>query len=244
MQGRVAALIGTSVAIQRVREDIACAARSDVKVLITGERGLGKETVCRQIHVDSRRARGPLVTVNCADLPERQLPSVLLRDAKEGTVFLDNIDAMGAHMQTRLLRFLESGDVWCDASDPASTPGDVRVIAASSRNLFECVKTREFREDLYYRLNVLHITMPPLRERREDVAAVVNHFLEVVSRRQGIPMPELSDDTMGALQRYDWPGNVREVRELIEQLAVNGTMGVNDLLRWFPSPSRRMRATP
>ena len=115
-------MIGTSVAIQRVREDIACAARSDVKVLITGERGLGKETVCRQIHVDSRRARGPLVTVNCADLPERQLPSVLLRDAKEGTVFLDNIDAMGAHMQTRLLRFLERVDAWGCPRDRREQP--------------------------------------------------------------------------------------------------------------------------
>ena len=243
-------LIGTSVAVRRVREDIGYAARADAKVLITGESGVGKEIVCRQIHEQSKRNRRPLVTVNCGGFAESLLESELFghvrgsftgahRDtqgkiplAAHGTLFLDEVSEMGLRMQALLLRFLESGEVQRVGSErPAPQRVDVRVISASNRDLHECVKAQAFREDLEYRLNVIHIAVPPLRERRGDIPMLVEHFLDLFSQHHHVERPELTRETVAALEAYDWPGNVRELRNAIERLTV----------RWMTSPDAAVR---
>lgn len=231
-------LIGSSFVMQQLRDEIACAARSDAKVLITGDSGVGKELVCEQLHRLSRRSRGPLVTINCGGVTDSLLESELFghvkgsftgayRDkpgklelANNGTLFLDEAGEMGLRMQAMLLRFLETGEVQRVGCDRALTRVDVRVVAATNRNLLQRVTAREFREDLYYRLNVIHIAVPPLREHKEDVPMLVDHFLDSLSRVHGLPRPELSLETLARLQRYDWPGNVRELRNLVERLVV------------------------
>jgi transcriptional regulator with PAS, ATPase and Fis domain len=243
-------LIGTSVAIRRVREDIGYAARADAKVLITGESGVGKEIVCREIHAHGKRSRGPLVAVNCGCVSESLLESELFGHvrgsftgahrnalgkiplAARGTLFLDEVSEMGARMQALLLRFLESGEVQRVGSDTRESERvDVRVISASNRNLHDCVKAQEFREDLYYRLNVIHIAVPPLRERKGDIPMLVDHFLDLCSQQQGVTRPELTPEALRPLQTYDWPGNVRELRNVIERLTV----------RWMTSPDEAIR---
>jgi transcriptional regulator with PAS, ATPase and Fis domain len=243
-------LIGTSVAIRRVREDIGYASRADAKVLITGESGVGKEIVCREIHAHGKRSRGPLVAVNCGCIAESLLESELFGHvrgsftgahrntlgkiplAARGTLFLDEVSEMGARMQALLLRFLESGEVQRVGSDTRELERvDVRVISASNRNLHECVKAQEFREDLYYRLNVIHITVPPLRERKGDIPMLVEHFLDVCTKQHGVTRPELTSEALLPLLNYDWPGNVRELRNVIERLTV----------RWMASPDEAMR---
>jgi DNA-binding NtrC family response regulator len=244
-------LIGTSVALRRVRDDIGYASRADAKVLITGESGVGKEIVCRQIHAQSRRHRGPLVAVNCGSVAESLLESELFghvrgsftgahRDAQgkiplaaDGTLFLDEVSEMGARMQAVLLRFLENGEVQRVGSNRSEMQRvNVRVIAASNRDLHNCVKHQEFREDLFYRLNVIHIEVPPLRERRGDVPMLVDHFLDRFSNLHQVPRPHLTHETFVALQNYDWPGNVRELRNAVERLTV----------RWATSPDHAVRA--
>ncbi|MGH9408582.1 MAG: sigma 54-interacting transcriptional regulator, partial [Vicinamibacterales bacterium] len=182
-------LIGTSDAIRKAEEDIASAAPSSAKVLITGETGVGKEVVARLIHGRSARRLCPMVTVNCAGVPDTLLESELfghdrgsftgayrdkpglLEAAGNGTVFLDEVGEMSARMQAVLLRFLETGELQRVGTNRAQTRVDVRVIAATNRDLLAQVASGAFREDLYYRLNVIRIAMPPLRERREDVPA-------------------------------------------------------------------------
>ncbi|RPJ56599.1 MAG: sigma-54 factor interaction domain-containing protein, partial [Acidobacteria bacterium] len=180
-------LIGTSPAMRDLREEITYAARSDAKILITGESGVGKEILARQIHRQSNRARAQLVTINCAGLPDSLLESELFghvrgsftgayRDkagllelANSGTIFMDEVGEMSLRMQALLLRFLESGEIQRVGAERAQARVNVRVIAATNRNLTERIASKDFREDLYYRLNVIHLTVPPLRERREDV---------------------------------------------------------------------------
>ena len=245
------ALIGTSVAIRRVREDISYASRADAKVLITGESGVGKENVCQQIHAQGKRSRGPLVTVNCGCIAESLLESELFghtrgsftgahRDtpgkiplAAHGTLFLDEVSEMDARMQALLLRFLETGEVQRVGSNkPALERVDVRVISASNRDLHGCVQANQFREDLYYRLNVIHIAVPPLRDRRGDVPMLADYFLDLFSNQHHVSRPQLTRETVAALQDYDWPGNVRELRNAMERLAV----------RWVTSPTEAARA--
>lgn len=257
-------LIGTSVAVRRVREDIGYASRADAKVLITGESGVGKEIVCRQIHTLSNRSRGPLVSVNCGAVAESLLASELFghvrgsftgahRDtqgkiplAAHGTLFLDEVSEMGARMQALLLRFLESGEVQRVGSDtPAFQRVDVRIISASNRNLHACVEAHQFREDLYYRLNVIHIAVPPLRDRRGDIPMLVDHFLDLSSRQHAMARPELTREAVAALQNYDWPGNVRELRNAIERLTVRWVTSPDDALRvLFDSVTANPTAAP
>jgi DNA-binding NtrC family response regulator len=206
------------------------AATGDAKVLITGESGVGKDLIARQIHLSSRRAAGPFVAINCAGLTETLLESELfghvkgsftdahrdkpgkLQLADRGTLFLDEVGEMSMRMQALLLRFLETGEIQSVGAHHANGSVNVRVVCATNRNLPERVSSGDFREDLLYRLRVIHIHVPPLRDRRDDVPLLVAHIL----KRSGRGM-EISDDAMEVLHRYRWPGNVRELQNVIEQ---------------------------
>jgi transcriptional regulator with GAF, ATPase, and Fis domain len=233
-------LIGASAAIVELVQEIDRIARSDAKVLITGESGVGKELVATAIHRRSPRASRHMVTVNCAGLPETLLESELFghvkgsftgayRDkigklelADGGTIFLDEIGEMTLRMQGLLLRFMETGELQKVGSDRATTRVNVRVIAATNRNLRDMIVAGAFREDLYYRLNVIHLTVPALRERREDIPELIEHFFHAFTRNNGTPVKGLAPDTMRLLCDYSWPGNVRELENVIERLVVTG----------------------
>jgi transcriptional regulator with PAS, ATPase and Fis domain len=238
MQQPWAPLIGTSRAIRTVQEDIGYAARSSAKVLLTGESGVGKEVVAHLIHSQSPRGRQPLVTVNCAGLPDSLLESELfghvrgsftgayrdrvghLEVADRGTILLDEVGEMSLRMQALLLRFLESGEIQRVGSDRPVARLDVRVIAATNRNLIERIAEHTFREDLYYRLNVVHIAIPPLRERRDDIVPLLEHFLRQYSEHHGVAAPGLTPGAVSALTSYAWPGNVRQLKNVAERLAL------------------------
>ena len=233
-------LIGTSAAIAELVQEIERIARSDAKVLVTGESGVGKELVATAIHRRSPRASRQLVTVNCAGLPETLLESELFghvkgsftgayRDkigklelADGGTIFLDEIGEMTLRMQGLLLRFMETGELQKVGSDRVTTRVNVRVIAATNRNLRDMITQGTFREDLFYRLNVIHLTVPALRERREDIPGLIEYFLHQFTKNNGTPVKGLAPDTMRLLCEYSWPGNVRELENVIERLVVTG----------------------
>jgi transcriptional regulator with PAS, ATPase and Fis domain len=221
------------------------AAESPAPILITGESGVGKDLVARYIHRQSRRRFAPFVAVNCAGLTEARLESELfghvhgnitgvwpekrgkLRLAHRGTLFLDQVGDMILRMQAWLLRFLENGEIHAVSSEPSQPRVDVRVVAATNRNLNDLVAAGQFREDLLYRLRVIHLHVPPLRERTEDVQALMRHFLAVVDRDLSF-----TDDALQALLTYQWPGNVRELRNVVEQLvwlSPGGVVGVEHL---------------
>jgi transcriptional regulator with GAF, ATPase, and Fis domain len=236
-------LIGSSGAIVELVQEIERIARSDAKVLVTGESGVGKELVATAIHRRSHRASRQLVTVNCAGLPETLLESELFghvkgsftgayRDkigklelADGGTIFLDEIAEMTPRMQGLLLRFMETGELQKVGTDRVTTRVNVRVIAATNRDLRDMIAQGTFREDLFYRLNVIHLTVPALRERREDIPNLIEHFLLQFSRGNGnghATPKALAPDTMRLLCEYSWPGNVRELENVIERLVVTG----------------------
>jgi len=231
-------LIGTSAATTALREELERVARSDAKVLITGESGVGKELVARMIHACSTRAHAPFVPVNCAGLPETLLESELFgyvkgsftgayRDrpgkfeaADGGTVFLDEIGEMTLRMQGILLRFLETGELQKVGADRVGSTVNVRILAATNRDLRELVTQGMFREDLFYRLNIIHIRVPPLRERKEDIPALVDHFLKRAVAANKARLTGLDPMAMKALMEYRWPGNIRELENVIERLGV------------------------
>jgi DNA-binding NtrC family response regulator len=208
------------------------AAASDVKVLITGESGVGKDVLARHIHVHSTRRHAEFVAVNCAGVTESLLESELfghvkgsftgayrdkvgkLRLAHKGTLFLDEVGEMSLRMQALLLRFLENGEIQAVGSDATGTTVDVRVVAATNRNLTELVGCGKFREDLLYRLRVIHLHVPPLRDRAEDVRPLAMHFFARSGR-----LVTLTPEAWQMLQRYRWPGNVRELQNIVEQMA-------------------------
>lgn len=211
---------------------------SDQTVLITGETGSGKEIVARAIHVLSRRSQGPFIPVNCGAVPESLIEGELFghekgaftgairrrrgkfETAHNGTLFLDEIGDMPLHLQVRLLRALEEGNVYRVGAE-TPIPVDVRVIAASNTDIQKAVKDGLFRDDLYYRLNVLRIHLPPLRERVEDIPLLAVHFLERAFAELGWPKPypNLSSETIYLLEHYPWKGNVRELRNIITRIA-------------------------
>jgi DNA-binding NtrC family response regulator len=230
-------LIGSSQRMMVLRQQIERVARSDAKVLITGESGVGKEIVARRIHACSPRAAMTYAPVNCAGLPETLLESELFGhvrgsftgahrdkpgklDAHMGTVFLDEIGEMTLRMQGLLLRFLETGELQKVGADGSSRRVNVRVIAATNRDLRERITQMQFREDLYYRLNVVHIHVPPLRDHRDDIPALVNHFVAHFARINAVPEPEMAPEVLKALTEYSWPGNVRELENAIERMVV------------------------
>jgi transcriptional regulator with PAS, ATPase and Fis domain len=204
-------------------------ATGDAKVLITGESGVGKDLVAQAVHAESPRRHGPFVAVNCAGLTETLLESELfghvkgsftgayrdkigkLQQAHGGTLFLDEVGEMSLRMQALLLRFLEQGEVQQVGSDARVRRVDVRVVAATNRNLAERVAAGEFREDLLYRLRVIHIHVPPLRDRRSDIRALALHF----AARRGSPAV-FASAALDLLERYRWPGNVRELQNIVE----------------------------
>ena len=220
-------------------------AASDSKVLLSGESGAGKEVLARRIHARSRRYQLPMFTINCAGVPEGLLESEFfghmrgsftgadrdrkgfLETADNGTVLLDEVGEMSLRMQGMLLRFLENGEIQRIGSERPRTIVDVRVIAATNRDLLDQVSRKEFREDLYYRLNIVHLVVPPLRERREDIALLFRHYLSALSRKARMPEPEVAPDAIAALERYDWPGNVRELKNVVERaLLIRGGQAV------------------
>jgi transcriptional regulator with PAS, ATPase and Fis domain len=239
------ALIVASRAMTELLSIAERAAKSPAKVLITGESGVGKDVVAHFIHNQSDRKAAPFVAVNCAGLTEALLESELFghvrgsftgayRDkrgkiqlAHRGTLFLDEVGEMSLRMQALLLRFLENGEIQAVGSDQVQARVDVRVVAATNRNLAEHVAAGHFREDLLYRLRVIHLHVPPLRERPEDVEALARHFLSRAGREV-----RFTGEALMAFERYRWPGNVRELLNVIEQLvwlAPHGVIGIEHL---------------
>jgi DNA-binding NtrC family response regulator len=225
-------IVGASPRMQRIFKLIAKVAPTDSTVLLTGESGTGKELVARSLHLQSRRAAGPFVAVNVAALPETLMESELfgyargaftgaaqdrpglIEEADGGTLFLDEIGDMPLSMQAKLLRTLETNDVRRLGAN-ASRLVDLRVVAATHRDLRSQAAAGHFREDLYFRLNVVQIDLPPLRERREDIGLLASYFLERIAAGQGKAGMTFAADTMGVLERYDYPGNVRELENAI-----------------------------
>ncbi len=252
-------LIGSSAAMQEIREELECAARSDARVLITGESGVGKEAIARLIHQRGRRRPGPFAAINCAGVPDGLLESELfgrargsfteehrdargwLEQANAGTLFLVEVGEMSLRMQAVLLRFLENGEIHPVGSNRAHSTVDVRIIAATSRKLHDEMRAGRFLEDLYYRLNVVHIVIPPLRERKDDVRLLIDEFLRSFSLAHQSPQPRLPDETLRALVDYSWPGNVRELKNVVERLvarARSGTVPLSDLPDEIIGPTR------
>ena len=231
-------LLGESSAIQCLREDVRAAARSDAKVLIVGETGVGKEIVARMIHETGRRRGRSFVAINCAGLPDSLLESELFghtrgsftgayRDkpglaqmADNGTLFLDELGEMSLRMQALLLRFVESGEIQRVGSDRIDGRVNVRIVAATNRNLSERIAAGEFREDLYYRLNVIRLSIPPLRERGTDVAILLQHYLTETAKTHRVVAPRLAAEAQEMLTSYRWPGNVRELKNVVERVVV------------------------
>lgn len=230
-------VIYVSSAMQEVMSFVARVAPTDATVLITGETGTGKELIARVIHQLSPRASRPWVAVNIAALPETLIESELFGHEKgaftgadrprvgkfeaahRGTLFLDEVGELPASTQVKLLRFLQEHVIERLGSN-RPIPVDVRVIAATNRDLEALVQEGKFRQDLYYRLNVIHIHLPPLRERREDILPLARYFLERYAKKHGKPVREFSQEALEALLRYDFPGNVRELQNLIERAVV------------------------
>ena len=250
-------LTGTSPQMLELKREIERVARSSAKVLITGESGVGKELVAREVHARSLRAQRTFVPVNCAGLPETLLESELFghvkgsftgayRDkvgklelAHEGTIFLDEVGEMTLRMQGLLLRFLETGELQKVGTERTATTVNVRVIAATNADLSKRIAEGQFREDLFYRLNVINLSVPPLRARKQDIAAMVEHFLQQFAR-PSTPVRAISPDAMAALTEYPWPGNVRQLENVIERLVVVGHREVIELTD-LPAEFRALR---
>ena len=229
---------GLSAETIALQQEIERVARSDAKVLITGESGVGKEIVARNIHSRGPRNTHVFAPVNCAGLPETLLESELfghvkgsftgayrdkpgkLETAHMGTIFLDEVGEMTLRMQGLLLRFLETGELQKVGADGSGRIVNVRVIAATNRNLRDMIGQGTFREDLFYRLNVIHILVPPLRERREDIPMLAESFLSQFTNANKSPIRSIAAPAMKAFCEYSWPGNVRELENVIERLVV------------------------
>ncbi len=252
-------LIGNSTAMQEVYKTIGRVARSDATVLITGETGTGKELIATILHETSNYARGPLIKVNCAALPETLLESELFGHEKgaftgamnqrkgrfelanKGSIFLDEIGEMTLSTQKKLLRVLQERE-FERVGGTMSVKVDTRVIAATNKVLQQEVEENRFREDLYYRLNVIAIYLPPLRDRRDDIPLLVEHFLNKYRATPRSGPARMSQQAMDALMEYDWPGNVRELQNLIERAAVlaRGAIITPEHISFFGTDSRRL----
>ena len=228
-------LVGSSQAIQEIYNTIDKVASTDSTVLITGESGTGKELIARAIHEKSSRAQKPMIIVNCGAIPSELLEAELFghikgaftgatnnrigkfEAANGGTIFLDEVGELPLALQVKLLRVLQTKQFEAIGSSK-TTEVDVRIIAATNRDLEEASRKKEFRDDLYYRLNVIPMKIPALRERKGDIAILVNHFIAQFNAATGHNVESPSGEIMNALQAYDWPGNVRELENLMERL--------------------------
>ncbi len=227
-------MIGASRAMEQVYRLVQMVAGRDTTVLVTGETGTGKELVAGAVHSLSKRAKNPFVVVNCAAIPESLLEAELfghargaftgavqsrlgrIHVAQGGTLFLDEVGELPLSMQAKLLRFLQSGEVQRLGSSDVYRV-DVRVVCATNVNLLELTRARQFRLDLYYRLAIFPVLMPPLRERLEDVRPLAEHFLEKLCDEDSMPRKQLSAEALGFLEKAEWPGNVRELQHAIER---------------------------
>lgn len=265
-------MIGQSAAFTTILQDVAQVASTDTTVLILGETGTGKELIARTIHRQSRRANRPLITVNCAAIPAALMESEFFGHEKgaftgamqkregrfaladQGTIFLDEIGELSLDLQAKLLRVLQEGE-FCAVGSSQLRKVDVRVIAATNRDLHQAVQKGAFREDLFYRLNVFPIQLPPLRERRDDIVPLASAFALRFAQRMGRRIEPLSAETCKRLRAYDWPGNVRELQNVIERAVITFndghlnldkalTDGANQTLQAERSSSIAPRRTP
>jgi formate hydrogenlyase transcriptional activator len=236
-------IIGESPALEAVLKQVRRVAPTDSTVLIEGETGTGKELIAHAIHRSSARRGRPFIKLNCAAIPLDLLESELFGHergaftgaiaqkigrfemADKGTLFLDEVGDIPAQLQPKLLRVLQEQEFERLGSNRTHQV-DVRLVAATNRNLTEMVQRGEFRRDLYYRLDVFPIHLPPLRERREDIPALVHHFVKLLGNRTGIPIDRIPGETMTALCSYDWPGNIRELQNQIERAVILSRDGV------------------
>jgi len=242
-------MVGESYAMRQLREQVAMAAPTNGRVLIYGGNGTGKELVARTIHALSRRRTGPFVEVNCAAIPEELIESELFGHVKGaftgaigdrrgkfeaadlGTIFLDEIGDMSVKTQAKVLRVLQE-QVVEPVGGTSGVRVDVRVLAATNKELLAEIRAGRFREDLYFRLNVIPIFVPPLHDRKEDIPLLAEHFMGGFAREYGRRMKMLDATAVSALQEYSWPGNVRELRNVIERLIImvpGDTIGARDL---------------
>ena len=230
-------MIGESAAIERVRTIIDKVAPTEARVLITGSNGTGKEVVAHLIHDNSQRAKGSMVEVNCAAIPSELIESELFghikgsftgavkdragkfEQADGGTLFLDEIGDMSLSAQTKVLRALQENEITRVGSDKPIKV-NVRVLAATNKNLKQEIEKGNFREDLYHRLNVIPIHVPDLKDRKEDIPMLVNHFIQLICSEQGWKDKGISNEAINALQQHHWPGNIRELRNVIERLII------------------------
>ena len=230
-------MIGESPAIERVRAIIDKVAPTEARVLITGSNGTGKEVVAHLVYENSQRAKGPMVEVNCAAIPSELIESELFghmkgsftgavkdragkfEQADGGTLFLDEIGDMSLSAQTKVLRALQENEITRVGSDK-TIKVNVRVIAATNKDLKKEIEKGNFREDLYHRLNVIPIHVPDLKDRKEDIPLLVNHFIQQICAEQGWKVKSINDEAILALQQHHWPGNIRELRNVIERLII------------------------
>lgn len=230
-------IIGNSPALNRAIEKAVRVAPTDISVLVTGESGVGKENIPRIIHSQSYRKHKPYIAVNCGAIPEGTIESELFGHEKGaftgaagvrkgyfevadgGTIFLDEVGELPLMTQVRLLRVLETGEFMKVGSSQTQRT-DVRIVAATNRNLLEAIREGRFREDLYYRLNTVEITLPPLRGRREDIYLLWRKFSADFAQKYKMPPARLSDEAIDFIKAYDWPGNIRQLRNFTEQLSI------------------------
>ena len=235
--GKALEMVGNSAPINKIKDTIEKVAPTDARVLITGENGVGKELVARWIHEKSNRNSGPMVEVNCAAIPGELIESELFghekgsftsavkqrigkfETANGGTIFLDEIGDMSLNAQAKVLRALQEGKITRVGAEKDISV-DVRVIAATNKDLLKEVDEKNFRLDLYHRLGVIIIHVPSLNERRDDVPALVDHFLDIIAGEYGQPKKTVDKKAMDALQAYNWTGNIRELRNVVERLVI------------------------
>jgi two-component system, NtrC family, nitrogen regulation response regulator NtrX len=234
---KVQEMIGESAPIKKIKETIDKVAPTEARILITGDNGVGKELVARWIHAKSSRANGPMVEVNCAAIPSELIESELFghekgsftsaikqrigkfEQANGGTLFLDEIGDMSANAQAKVLRALQEGKITRVGADKDINV-DVRVIAATNKDLLKEVEVKTFRLDLYHRLSVILIHVPSLNERREDIPLLVEQFLKDICNDYGIALKSIDEDAIRLLHEYDWTGNIRELRNVVERLVI------------------------
>ena len=246
-------MIGSSEKMEHIKEVIDKVAATDARVLITGKNGTGKELVAHWIHQKSQRSRGPMVEVNCAAIPSELIESVLFghikgsftgaykdkkgkfEQANTGTLFLDEVGDMSLSAQAKVLRALQESRISRVGSDK-DIKVDVRIIAATNKDLKKEIKEGKFREDLYHRLAVILIEVPALNERREDIPLLISHFSKIIANEQGVPIKTFKDAAIKMLQDYDWTGNIRELRNVVERLIILGGKEVTaDDVKMFAS---------